>query len=43
MEKLRELMISENIKEENDESFITIKGAKHHNLKNILIEIKSSK
>ena len=38
MEKLRELMISE-----NDESFITIKGAKHHNLKNILIKVPKNK
>ena len=43
MEKLRELMISENIKEENDESFITIKGAKHHNLKNISIKVPKNK
>lgn len=43
MERLRKLEIKDNTNEEIEENSIIIKGAKHHNLKNISLEIPKDK
>ncbi|WP_294374144.1 ATP-binding cassette domain-containing protein [uncultured Clostridium sp.] len=43
MDKLRKLIIDDNIKEETEENMIRIKGAKHHNLKNVSLKIPKNK
>ncbi len=43
MDKLRKLIIDDNIKEETEENIIRIKGAKHHNLKNVSLKIPKDK
>ncbi|MGN0145004.1 MAG: excinuclease ABC subunit UvrA, partial [Clostridium sp.] len=43
MDKLRKLIIDENAKEEFEENVIRIKGAKHHNLKNINLKLPKNK
>ena len=43
MEKLRDLIIDDNVKQEYEENVITIKGAKHHNLKDVYLKIPKNK
>ena len=43
MEKLRDLILDDNVKQESDENVITIRGAKHHNLKNVNLTIPKNK
>ncbi|OBR93304.1 UvrABC system protein A [Clostridium ragsdalei P11] len=41
--KLRELIINESINEESEDNMIVIKGAKHHNLKNVSLKLPKNK
>ena len=43
MEKLRNLIINDNLEKEYEENVITIKGAKHHNLKDVNLKIPKNK
>ncbi|XKS07782.1 ATP-binding cassette domain-containing protein [Clostridium ljungdahlii] len=41
--KLRELIINKSINEESEDNMIVIKGAKHHNLKNVSLKLPKNK
>lgn len=43
MERLRSLRINDNTKEEYEENVIVIKGAKHHNLKDVSLKLPKNK
>ena len=43
MKKLRNFIINDDVKEDYEENMITIKGARHHNLKNINLKLPKNK